>query len=102
MNILVAIDNNIIEELKIMIQSVKITNNCDLNIWVAYNDLNDDSINNLKDFVKEKNIGTITFINIKEEFENEILLDHTTPTTYLRLFAPFYINEEIDRILYLE
>lgn len=102
MNILVAIDNNIVEELKVMLQSIKINNDCDLNIYLAYNDLTKKNISKLKKYVEKEKLGNITFFYVECNFNIKENLKHITPTTYIRLFAPFYLDAEIDKILYLD
>lgn len=101
MNILVTIDNKIIEEFKIMIQSVK-KHNDSLNVYIMYNDLSNKNIKAIKDFFKEKEIGDVSFIKSLEELSVKMVLEHITETTFLRLFAPYYLDTNIDRILYLD
>lgn len=63
---------------------------------------NKKNISKLKKYVEKEKLGNITFFYVECNFNIKENLKHITPTTYIRLFAPFYLDAEIDKILYLD
>ena len=99
MNILISINNKYIDQAKIMLRSLKLNTNSNINIYLIYSDISDDNINIFKEFV-ENEIGNINIIKFDEDINLPINIDHITKETYYRLFAPYIID--VDRILYLD
>lgn len=104
MNILVCIDELVINIFKQMIFSVKQTNkDSNLNIYLVHENISNEIINEIKYFIEINNIGDIKFIKIDiSNYKFPFNISHITKATYLRLYAPFFIDEELDRILYLD
>ena len=103
MNILFSIDENVVEQLKKTIFSIKLHNDIDINVYIIHENLKQSHINSLKEYVESNNLATLHFIkyNIKN-IKLPISIKHITKATYLKLFAPYLIEEDIDRILYLD
>lgn len=102
-NILISIDNNYVEQAIDMMYSLSIYNENFLNVYLIYNDLSDESINKIAQFLTANNIGKLKpyYFDI-DEFDFPIYKEYISITTYLRLFAPFIISDDIDRLLYLD
>lgn len=103
MNILVAINDNYVEMLQDMLFSLKLKNDTYLKIFLIYNDLTQTNKNEIEQFIKNVQIGEIIFLkfNIKD-IELPINIDYISTETYYRLYAPFMLPNDIDRILYLD
>ena len=104
MNILLTFNDTYVEEVKILLSSLLLYNNYNFNIYIIYTDINKHNLNDLKKFINS-NIGNIKFINITNlisKIDLKIDIEHITKEAYYRLFAPYVIDEEIDKILYLD
>lgn len=103
-NILISIDDNYIIHAKELIYSIIMHNDVNLNVYVIYGDeLSSNSINELSKYLDNNNYGKlypIHFDSDKSLFK--MTIDYISVTTYFRLFAPFLLPEEMDRILYLD
>ena len=103
-NLLISIDNSYIEHAKDLIYSIAINNNVFLNLYVIYDDsLSKDTLDDLSNFMEENNYGIVKlyyFDSKKYDFPKNI--DYISTVTYFRLFAPFIIDDNIDRLLYLD
>ncbi len=101
MNILVAFNDNYAMPTKVMLKSL-IDNNCEnINIYVLYISLTEDSINKLSSLNSSRSM--IRFIQIDESMlENVPITRFYSKETYIRLFAHLYLPEEMDRILWLD
>ena len=83
-----------------MIKSLKINTHLNISVFLIYQNLSNDSINKFKDFMKE--IGTLTLIKYEDDIDLPINIKHISIETYFRLFAPYLIDKNVDRILYLD
>lgn len=102
MNILVTIDQNYINTLKIMLFSLKSNHPKQIiNVYLLHRTLTKDDINNLKQELQD---DTFKIIDIKLSFalDNVYTTDRYPIEMYDRLFAPLYLPENLDRILYLD
>lgn len=104
MNLLFAVNEEGLERVKETVFSVRYYNyETELNIFIFYDNISTPTISEFKKFIKEKEIGTVSFVKLSEKaFDIPLALKHTTKETYLRLIAPYFLNEGIDRILYLD
>lgn len=103
-NILISIDDNYVSHAIDLIYSIVSNNNVSLDMYLIYGDkLSDESINILKMYLINNNYGML--YPIYYEGDQSIFpmnCDYISVTTYLRLFAPFLLPEEVDKILYLD
>ena len=104
MNILISIDNKYLEYAKNMLESISHNNKEYLKIFLIHDSsLSENSIDNLNSFLSTNNIGELHTIYFDS---NSLILpkyiDYITINTYYRLFAPYLLPTEIDRILYLD
>ena len=102
-NILISFDDNYVDKALKMLYSLKINNDALLNVYIYYIKLSTKSINKINSFFKEYNIGNLYFNKYsldKKDFP--MYLDHTSIETYIRLFVPFIIEDNIDKMLYLD
>ena len=105
MNILISIDDAYVIHAKDLIITLSENNKrTKFNIYLIYDDtLSKESINELDEFIKKLDCGilkTYYFNGEKNKFPMHI--DYITQNTYYRLFAPYIIDDKIDRILYLD
>lgn len=102
-NILITTDDNYLEHAIDLLYSIKQNNDFFINLYLIYNDLSDEGIEKLKSFIFEKDIGTLKpyYLDLNE-YNFPIYIKYMSTTIYCRLFAPFIINEKIERILYLD
>lgn len=102
-NILLSIDNNFVDQLINLVFSIKLYNDVSLNIYVIYNDLNEENRNRITDEIKKNKGDRVEFIYFNNEnISFPISIEHTSVSTYYRLYAPFLLDESIDKILYLD
>ncbi len=99
-NILVSFNDAYLDHAILMIKSLKINTHLNINVFLIYQNLSNDSINKFKDFMKE--IGTLTLIKYEDDIDLPINIKHISIETYFRLFAPYLIDKNVDRILYLD
>ena len=101
MNILISINDSYINQAKIMLSSLKLHNKDNINIFLLYNNISDNNLNDLSNFIVN-NIGNFYPIYFNEQIDVPINIDHITIETYFRLYAPYILPNNIDRILYLD
>ena len=102
-NILVSVDEEYVEHAIDTIHSIILHNDIFINLYLVYNDLSEESVNKISDFLRDNNIGTLKAYYIDlTDFDLPIYKDYISLTTYCRLFAPFIIEDKIDRILYID
>ena len=104
MNILVAIDENYIKNLNILLYSIQKSNKEEIfNVFVLNRSLKQNHIKEIKNKLDE-NRFFIKDIKIDEkEITNLPVYEQRYPLEiYFRLFAPKYLPDDIDRILYLD
>lgn len=102
-NLLISIDEEYTCQAVNMLKSIIYNNDIFLDVYILYNKLSIVSINSIIDFLEANNYGKLHtyFINAKEyNFPQKI--QYISDVTYYRLFAPFIIKEDIDRLLYLD
>ena len=101
MNILVTFDDNYVNAALDMLFSLKLYND-NLIIHVLYDNLTDESIKKVKDFVEANNIGELKmyYYGTQEKDLSVIKTEYITKSCYLRLYAPYLIDA--DRLLYLD
>ena len=104
MNILISIDDNYVKYAINLIASIKKNNDNRLNIFLIHDArLSDESINLLKKFVDDNNIGKLNTIYFNDDTINlPKYIDYISINTYYRLFAPYLLPLDVDRILYLD
>lgn len=102
MNLLFAIDENVLEHLKKAIYSIKLHNDVELNIYIVHDSLKEKHIKDLTDYINSNNLGKIRFIKFDgKKIKLPLTIEHTTRATYYKLFAPFLVDD-VDKILYLD
>lgn len=102
-NILISIDDSYLNHAIDMIYSLSIHNDYFFNIYLVYSDLSDSSIDILSKFISDKKIGVLKLYHFDSSRYNfPLFIDYISVSTYFRLFAPFIIDEDIDRLLYLD
>ena len=103
LNLLISIDDNYIIHAKDLIYSIMINNNVYLKIFLIYGDnLSNKSIEELSNYLESNKYGELRPIYFKNQDALPIYIDYISITTYFRLFAPFMLKDDIDRILYLD
>lgn len=102
MNILISIDDKIIDMVKEMLFSIRHYNDR-INLYVIYNNLKIENIDDLNRFMNSNDIGELKLIKYNcDSFRFPNYVKHITETAYYRLFACYYLKDNIDRILYLD
>lgn len=103
-NILISFDDNYVDKAMNMLYSLKKYNNdIYFNIYIYYINLSDESINRTNKFCEKYKIGNIIFKKYNANMSNcPLYLGHTTVETYIRLFVPFILDDDVDRMLYLD
>lgn len=101
MNILVTFDDNYVDATLDMLFSLKQYND-NLIIHILYDNLSEESINRVKDYIENNNIGELKlyYYGTNEKKLSVIKTEYITKSCYLRLYAPYIINEK--RLLYLD
>lgn len=102
-NLLISIDEAYTCQAVDMLKSIIYNNNVFLDVYIIYNRLSIVSINSIIDFLDANNYGKLHsyYINA-EEYNFPQKIQYISDVTYYRLFAPFIIKENIDRLLYLD
>lgn len=103
MNILVCLDSGYIPPLKVMLRSLTFSNPDDyFDIYILHSSLTDEEISCVSDSLKNRKAQVIP-IKLPDNFGEEFpVLRHLTREAYFRIFAPWYLPEDIDKILYLD
>lgn len=104
MNILLAINNNYVEQTITLLSSIKENHTRNkINIFILNKDLKQKEKNKIKTCFNNTNIY-IKFITINDnEINNFPVLEKRYPVEiYFRLFATKYLPKNIDRILYMD
>lgn len=101
MNILVTINKKYLLMLKDLLLSLALYNK-NLNIYLFHEQLDKKDIEELTKYIEDKNIGKLYtyFLNLKIKFPKHI--DYISKETYFRLYAPYYLPKDMDRILFLD
>ncbi len=103
-NLLISINDDYIEQAECLLYSLKKYNkDTFFNVFLFYDGITQNNLTFLEDFIKDNNIGILNKYLFKSDILNfPINIGYTTKETYFRLFAPFIIEEKIDKILYLD
>ena len=106
MNILVACNEKYLELAKYMLFSLNDYNGY-LNVYLIHENVSDKSILEFKFFFEEHKIGNLNVIKfdsskIELPLKNDKITGHITKEAYFRLYAPFFLPEDMERILYLD
>lgn len=103
MNILVTVNEKYLIMLKDLLLSLSIFNK-DLNIYLFYNNnnINIQEIQNLKLWIDKNKIGKLYTYYLQLDIKLPQHISYISKETYFRLYAPYYLPLEIDRILYLD
>jgi lipopolysaccharide biosynthesis glycosyltransferase len=103
MNILINVDNNYIERAKDTLLSIHFHNKEKLNIYLIYDEIDDNKISDFKQYITNTIKGNLKIIKYDlDNIDFPIYSDYISKSTYYRLFFPFLLDEKIDRILYLD
>ena len=102
-NILISIDDSYVEQAIDMINSLYMYNDCFFNVYLIYSNLSEENIEIISDFLTTNNIGELKayYFDINK-YDFPIYKEYISVATYLRLFAPFIIEDDINKILYLD
>lgn len=102
-HILVTIDDNYIEPLRVMLYSlVKNNSHRNLNIYLIYQSLCKSNLLLLKKTMEKLNVKFISIHADRTLFQNAPKREHITNATYLRLLASQLLPNNIDKVLYLD
>jgi lipopolysaccharide biosynthesis glycosyltransferase len=102
-NILVTLDENYLRPLTIMLQSILLSHpNDKFNVFVMHDSLTENNFKWLNRVIDDDKMQ-ITSIFFTDFHLNEAPTSSRFPKVmYYRLFAPFFLPKEMDRILYLD
>lgn len=103
MNILVTLDSNYINPLKVMLCSLFFNNDSEIfNIYLIHSSISDKELFGLNKFIKDKG-HALTPIKIPEDsFADAPLVLDYTKEMYYRLLAYKFLPESLHKILYLD
>lgn len=103
MNILVCPNSGYIPPLKVMLRSLTFSNPDDsFDVYILHSSLADSDIRSVEESLKNRKARVIP-VKLPENFGEDFpVLRHLTKEAYYRIFAPFYLPEHLNRILYLD
>lgn len=101
MNILVTVNKNYLLMLQDLLYSLALYNN-NLKIYLFYEQLNTKDIEELKKYIKKRKIGELFTYHISLNIKLPHNIDYISKETYFRLYAPYYLPQDMDRILFLD
>ncbi len=102
-NLLFCIDKNYVDKLIDVLMSIRFHNECYFNVYLMSNNLTKEDIDNIENFISNDNKGQLHPILINDNnFKFPMHIDYISYVTYFRLFSPFIIKDDIDRLLYLD
>lgn len=103
MNILVAVNQDYLEQLKVLLYSISKNNKCKLHVFLMSSRLESTQIQNLKEFVQNQCRGILQTISVDKDFLKDAkVLSHFSTEMYYRIFASLFLPEDMDRILWLD
>lgn len=103
MNILVTLDSNYINPLTVMLKSLADTNKEEsITLYVAHSSLTCLDLKKLDRVTANTNICVVPIKIDDRFFADAPRLKRVSKETYYRIFAPLYLPESVDRILYLD
>ena len=102
-NILVTIDNNYLQPLKVMLQSL-VDNNPGhhFQIYLLYSDITEENLTNLGNFCETHTATLVPCFIDGSAFAEAPISDRYSQTMYYRLLAHQFLPASIDKILYLD
>ncbi|MGN0973697.1 MAG: glycosyltransferase family 8 protein [Bacilli bacterium] len=103
MNIIVSLNKNYLEQVYVLINSIKQNNDCNIDFYIMYQDLSQKEISNIinKCTTDKFKIHPL-YINDKDINKFPITEKRYPREIYFRLFSYRYLNKDIDRVLYLD
>lgn len=106
MNILVACNDKYLNLAKYMLFSLSCYND-DLNVYLIHEDISDESMIEFTNFFNNHNIGSLNIIKFDSSkiilpLKDDDVTGHITKEAYFRLYAPFFLPDDMERILYLD
>ena len=103
LNILISIDNKYVEHAIDLLYSIHFHNEAFLNVYLIYNDLSNESLDQISDILEKNNIGKLNALKFDiEQLNLPIYINYISVETYFRLFGPLIIQDNIERLLYLD
>ena len=102
-NILITTDDNYIQHATVMMASLLDNTNEKISLYLLYCDLNQHNLDLFKSFIEQyKNKVSFNPINVPFDkyFDKVPIKYHFTRTTFLRLLAPYFIDEKY--VVYLD
>lgn len=103
MNILVTLNANYLEPLRVMLKSLFVNNPDEpFTIYLMHSTISDEDLDRLHDYI-DSHGGRLEIILIEgHHFQNAPVLLHYTKEMYYRLLASKFLPDGMDRILYLD
>ena len=103
-NLLISIDDDYLIHAMDLIYSLSLHNNFYINLYIVHDDsLSKETLDNLSNFLKDNNYGELKSYYFDSSNMNfPMYINYISIVTYFRLYAPFIIEEDIDRLLYLD
>lgn len=105
-NILVACNEKYLRLAKYMLFSLH-EHNGFLNVYLIHENVSDKSIEEFGKFFDDHNIGELNIIKFDSStidlpLKDDQITGHITKEAYFRLYAPFFLPDDMERILYLD
>lgn len=101
-NILVAFDDNYIEQAIVMLRSVFFNNKGKFKIYLLYSNLSSQNLKKISDFIKKSQHKFCPISVDQSIFEKAPKRNHTSIETYFRILAFEILDKDVDRIVYLD
>ena len=106
MNILVACNEKYLNLARYMLFSLA-AHNGKLNVYLIHENISDELLGQFIKFFENNDIGNLNVINFDSSqivlpLKDDIITGHITKEAYFRLYAPFFLPNDMERILYLD
>ena len=106
MNILVACNEKYLNLARYMLFSLAFHNG-KLNVYLIHENISDESLSKFRNFFEDNGIGDLNVISFDSSqvvlpLKDDIITGHITKEAYFRLYAPFFLPSDMERILYLD
>jgi lipopolysaccharide biosynthesis glycosyltransferase len=103
MNVLVTLNSNYLNPLKVMLKSLFINNPEEkFNIYVMHSSLTDEELQSLKAMIEGKGHKLYAITVKGDYFKDAPIVKHYSKEMYYRLLACKFLPPEVDKILYLD
>ena len=103
MNILIATNNEYVRFAMVMLYSLFKHNNCDMDIYLPYNDLSEESLKKLSVFIENYPGKKLIPLKLSADFDKKVESHNgISIETYYRILVINLLPKEIERILYLD